>query len=229
MPRPQEVIPFRHSRLVADLAGFGKWASFKAGMSSRGLSLHYRKYQRAKLGEATLATLSIIATVIEKPIERYLSREPAKGPRGHDIEGNWIAVYIESPRRGHPVCTWEKLSVKQKNARITGEYRFIRTEEPSSPTRQAIYLMKGLINSDIVSGFYWAEGRLSADGIGTFQLKLEPGGYVAEGYCSFYGNDGLIAASHNFWVRDDNSDESRYQLRAVKEKIKLRQTYFEVT
>lgn len=228
MGRPSEFVKFNTARLVADLTTLGKWTAFNAQAASLGRSLSLDKYKRAKRGEATPATLATIAAILGHGVERYQLHGQIPIGSTQNLSGQWTALYLEAPRRGKPVRTWEKLLIRQYNNHIRGHYDFMKTDEPDAPGRNAVYLMRGLIVSDLITGCYWAEGRLRPDGIGTFQLKIEPSGFVAEGYCSFYGNDGLVAASHNFWIRNDGSHEAVYQLRSAEERILNRTIYFEV-
>ena len=230
MSRPKEVITFDHVQLLLDIevARLGKWAAFEAHAKSQGAHIPHDKWIRAKKGDATFDTLVDFCHVLERPIERYYGTTRFVPLPSTNLTGSWIALYLESRRQGKIVRTWERLRISQRDRVISGFYDFIKTDAEGITSRTYAYAMKGRVYGDCITGFYWVRRRISEHGIGTFQLKLRPDGILAEGYCSFYGHDGFIAASQNFWVLEDGSPESLNELEMAEEAILANKVYFEL-
>ena len=229
MARTKEAIPFDLKCLQRDLNDAApKWASFSALAKSRGVNVGYDIFRRAKNeGFATEESLAKIARVLGFKAERYVEAGHPRPERQFDLPGRWVAIYLARPQNA-VVRTWEALRVEQSSERLHDEYDFLKTEKPNCPRCESIYKMRARIVRDLVVGNFWAGGRSSPDGIGSFQLKIRPSGMIAEGCCSFYGDDGLIAVSHNVWTRADGSHEAAYQFDAAERRILAQAIYHEL-
>lgn len=227
MSRSRETIQFDSIRLRMDLAKIGTWASVRALASERNVEIGYHKYQRAREGDATPDTLAQLAKLLNFGVERYLQQRVSVKQTAIPIDGNWVALYLEQPSR-KIVRTWEKLEINQHDNRIFGHYDFWKTAEVDCPPRLSVYKMRALTNGSLISGNFWVGGRQQPDGIGAFQLKIRPTHNVAEGYCSFLGDDEFLAVSHYYWIKMDGSHESSYQLRAAEDRILETAIYFQV-
>lgn len=229
MPRPKELVPFDSRRLCMDLARKApKRIVFEARAKDANAYVSNDQLKRAKNGQATPETLAKIAKILGFGVDRYLVQASSMSVNVPDLSGSWTAIYLESPRPGKIVRTWERLHITQVGNRISGSYDFLKTDDPEYPERQYVYCMKGRVLEDTVAGFYWIEGRVSAQGVGTFQLKIRPDRLMAEGYCSFYGHDGFVAASHNYWISDNGAAGSQYYLRAAEDSLLKGQIFFEI-
>jgi hypothetical protein len=218
--------PFNRRRLASDLTAIAPTApQFQARCRENGAKLSEDTLKRAlDEGRATRKTLSEIAKALKTRVEDYLSH-PAGTPRGYDISGEWLAVYLETWPPNYRVSrTRERLIITQSGHWIKGTYEFIGNDDPSVE-RSSIFEMHGRYVKDFVTGFYFVRGREAAQGMGTFQLKLIDQATYGEGFCTYCSETELVSTSPNIWVKRREESSLSYEKLAMQSILEKKQFF----
>ena len=91
---------------------------------------------------------------------------------------------------------------------VIGSFSPVSTDHPQGYVGTSLFEMTGKIRDAMVFGSY---ERLSTDqsfpqGTGVFHLKIIRNRSWAEGFCTFFSDDDMIACSFNIWVKENQKN-----------------------
>jgi len=171
-------------------------------------SLSVATLRRAETGKATLQSLKQIALALGFPHQRYIAGVEGgeKDRILFDLNGEWIAYYVEDDVSTEPYVATESLYVRQDGAKISGLYEPLSNQHPQGYRGTAAFVMEGVVMGNLLMGQYYVENSPHLRGAGVFQLMLLRNGAWAEGFCTFLADDNKIMATPNIWLRKDSNE-----------------------
>lgn len=187
---------------------FSRDALREAVSETTGIRLSISTLRRAEAGKATRQTIRAIARTLGFPELRYtrLSVDNDYWRTSLDLNGEWLAYYLEDDVGAPPYIATERLFLKHTGSNVRGTYEPLSSNHPSGYLGDAAFLMEGSVIDNMIMGQYHVSGRSHPRGSGVFQHILTRNGCWAEGACSFFGDDGTIMVSVNFWIKKDAAE-----------------------
>lgn len=173
-----------------------------------GLRLSVSTLRRAESGTATRQAMRAFAQATGFPVARYESRSlPIQSWKTNfDLNGEWLVYYLEDDIGTSAYICTERLFVKHDGSGIRGIYEPLHSDHPGGYQGTDSFVMEGFIFENMIMGRYYVDGRAHPRGAGVYQLMLLRNGAWAEGACTFYGDDGTIMVSVNFWIKRDSPE-----------------------
>jgi transcriptional regulator with XRE-family HTH domain len=175
--------------------------------------------RRAEKGVATEKTLRSIAATFKTEWLVFLPRKPVDLEKFLDLSGTWQTFYIEQEPTFAPYVARERLAIDQSGNHITGMFSPTSTDHPQGYLGESLFEMKGNVLDPMVFGSYGRHetSDLYPQGTGVFHLKIIRNRSWAEGFCTFYSDDAVIASSLNIWVKENQKNTA--QLLEVAERV----------
>lgn len=175
-----------------------------------GQTISLSTLRRAEEGNASKRTLKLLCQTTGFPLLRYeITRDSnQQSEPTFDLNGEWLAFYIEDDHGVDPYINTERLFLKQSGADLSGIYEPTSSQHPDGHLGTATFTLTGHVIDNVVFGRYYVENRRHPCGTGVFQLAISKQGGWAEGACTFYGDTDQIAVSINIWIKKDHSNFS---------------------
>lgn len=199
--------------------GYSREVFLAAVKTKTGRMLSEMTLRRAESGSASMDTIRVFAEVTGFPDQKYLRTEGDDGiwATSFDLSGRWKSYYLEDDAGSPPYLSRENLFLTQNGTKLDGIYEIQSSKNPDGWIRDSSFTLSGNVVDNVVFGTFFVSGRKFATGVGTFQLVISGTGGVAEGFCSYFGDDNKLLLTKNVWLRKGISDFSILEVRVERE------------
>lgn len=199
--------------------GYSRDAFLDAVETKTGKRLSVMTLRRAESGTASMVNLIAFAEVTGFPDRKYLLSDSDEEiwTTPFNLAGRWMSYYLEDDAGSPPYLSKDNLFLFQNGTKLEGIYEIESSKNPEGWIRDSSFTLSGTIVDNVVFGTFFVSGRRFATGVGTFQLAISGTGGIAEGFCSYFGDDNKILLTKHVWIRKGISDFSILESRTEQD------------
>ena len=180
-------------------------AAVEKAAEERGLfGLSQSSIQRAETnGEWTEQQLRAYCEIVGLNYWEYIIGREIKEENNAFAEygGEWTAFYFETDVDDTPYLAWDTLTIRQWGSKFEAHYVFDGSFHPERYKRSSVYRAEGWVNGVFLGGEYQIPSSNGWHGHGSLLISMIRSDTTAQGYCSFVGDDNVIACSEHFLIK----------------------------